>query len=193
MMNMPQGMPARPMPQGNPVPPGAMPEEVADDVDIKASKIVSRVCSKCKVDKPISEFSPRKDRPLGKHYSCKHCGMLQARQIRLDKPSTPEMMEKAKIKSRVWRKQNPAHRNALKAAYKASIVNATPSWLNDDHKQQIISFYDLARDCQLTSGEEYQVDHIIPIRGKNICGLHVPWNLQVLPSDLNRRKSNAYE
>lgn len=38
MMNMPQGMPARPMPQGNPVPPGAMPEEVADDVDIKASK-----------------------------------------------------------------------------------------------------------------------------------------------------------
>jgi hypothetical protein len=71
-------------------------------------------------------------------------------------------------------------------------LNATPPWLTPDHQKEIEQFYWLARDLKSVTGEQYDVDHIVPLKGKNVCGLHVPWNLQVLPSDVNRRKSNVF-
>lgn len=182
-MQAPQIDPA----SGNAVPPGALPKEVRDDRPIMAS----RICAACGVDKFVSEFSPNKDKPLGIVYVCKVCNAERAKFRRLSTPSTNEQKEAAKIRSRLWRKENPHKRNALKAAYKSAKVGATPNWLSQQQKEEINNFYFLARDCSLVSGENYQVDHIIPIRGKKICGLHVPWNLQILPTDLNRKKSNA--
>jgi hypothetical protein len=149
-------------------------------------------CNRCKEYKTRQDFSPRKDRPNGLHYSCKTCLATQAKDRRAKGLNTPNR-EVAKMRSKLWRKQNPSQRNALKAAYKASKVKATPSWLNLDQKEQIVNFYELAKDCCLTTGLLYEVDHIVPLRGKNVCGLHVPWNLQILPVDINRRKSNSHE
>lgn len=86
-------------------------------------------------------------------------------------------------RSRAWRKNNPGHRNALKAAYKQAKAHRTPAWANT---AIIIEFY---KCCP----EGYHVDHIIPLRGKTVSGLHVENNLQYLPAVENLRKANRYE
>ena len=91
-----------------------------------------------------------------------------------------------------WCKTNPEKAAATAASYRARQKKATPSWLTDKHKEEILQFYDLSRDCQLVTGEKYHVDHIVPLAGVDICGLHVPWNLQVLPADINIAKSNSH-
>ncbi len=91
-----------------------------------------------------------------------------------------------------WRKLNPHKHSALTSAYKKHIKIATPPWLTSGMKEEIDHVYFMAREARLMTGEDYHVDHIVPLRGKNVSGLHVPWNLQVLPSDLNIQKSNSW-
>jgi 5-methylcytosine-specific restriction endonuclease McrA len=71
-----------------------------------------------------------------------------------------------------------------------AIRRATPSWLSKEQKTGIQSVYDCARSMTLSSGILHHVDHIIPLKGRAVCGLHVSWNLQVLTRDENVRKSN---
>jgi hypothetical protein len=71
-------------------------------------------------------------------------------------------------------------------------INATPNWLTEEHNNEIQQFYWLAKDLQAITGETYHVDHIVPLKGENVCGLHVPWNLQVLPADINLSKGNKH-
>lgn len=89
-----------------------------------------------------------------------------------------------------WRKLNPDLNAQKSSNYRARKLGATPNWLTNSHKEQMQFLYELARDCRLISGQDYHVDHIVPLKGDNICGLHVPWNLQVLPSDVNISKGN---
>ena len=68
---------------------------------------------------------------------------------------------------------------------RAAKINRTPKWLSKDQLQEIELIY---RNCP----EGYTVDHIVPLRGKNISGLHVPWNLQYLTKSENSKKSNKF-
>ena len=99
----------------------------------------------------------------------------------------PELFRK---KGLAYRRANPAKIAFHASKSRRGKKNATPKWLTKLQKEEILQFYLLARDCFLTSGQPYDVDHIVPLTGRNVCGLHVPWNLQVLPKDVNMSKKN---
>lgn len=102
---------------------------------------------------------------------------------------------KEKIKENVsgYQKKNKAKVRQWSGKRKRAVKLATPVWLTDEHWSAMNYLYWLCEDLKRTTGEEYHVDHIIPLRGDNVCGLHVPWNLQILPSDLNLRKGTKYD
>lgn len=98
--------------------------------------------------------------------------------------------EKMKQLDRAYRQNNP-DKNAAKAAKaRADRAQATPPWLTKEHLKEIESFYATAKALEQAFGGKYDVDHIYPVKGATCCGLHVPWNLQVLPASKNREKSN---
>lgn len=67
---------------------------------------------------------------------------------------------------------------------------ACPSWLTADQRRQISEVYGLAE--KLNAGRrDFEVDHIVPLNGRNVCGMHVPWNLQVITRAENRAKHNS--
>jgi hypothetical protein len=93
---------------------------------------------------------------------------------------------------RKWRKENPAAVRASRMARYASQTNGTPAWLTRAQKQQILQFYKRAAQMTRDLGMKYEVDHIVPIRGRIVCGLHVPWNLQILTRSENAKKHNKF-
>ena len=74
-----------------------------------------------------------------------------------------------------------------------ALKRATPSWLTKEHHQQIKDIEAEARRLTKITGISYHVDHIIPLQGKNVSGLHVPWNLQILKAEDNLKKSNKFD
>ncbi len=87
---------------------------------------------------------------------------------------------------------NPGKVNANARKYKASKAKRTPPWLSKEQLREIEQFYVIAKDLSWLSLEPLEVDHIVPLRGKIVSGLHVPWNLQILPKSDNEKKRNKW-
>ena len=79
---------------------------------------------------------------------------------------------------------------AYRAKSMAAKLNATPIWANN---KAIKSIYALSKFLTMTTfSDGYHVDHIIPLQGKNVCGLHVENNLQILRAKDNLSKGNRH-
>jgi hypothetical protein len=92
-------------------------------------------------------------------------------------------------KHKEWSLRNPAkcieNANKRRADYRLRI----PSWLSETDRAKIDAIYVEAARITFESGISHHVDHILPLRGKTVSGLHVPGNLQILSATENLRKS----
>lgn len=156
-------------------------------------------CSKCGLDLNLDNF--HSNGKGGLRSSCKDCVNKSVAKYKANNT------EKVALKDKRYRQANLSSRRAYgrehyrlnKSSYayaeakrRASKQLATPTWLTTKQKEDIKQLYWLAQDLYRTVGEKYQVDHIIPLQNDLVCGLHVSWNLQILPEDQNYAKSNCF-
>jgi len=175
-------------------------------------------CSKCKENKPVDDFHKNEKRLTGLVSSCKKCYQdfyeenseeIKAR-VKIYKNKNPDLVklwdknrylaktdeyianaakwdkenpEKRKEIKREYDKRNQPAKNSRTAFYRAQKIQATPKWLSDHQKEEIKRIY-------VNCPKGFHVDHIVPLNGEEVRGLHVPWNLQYLPAAENLRKSN---
>jgi hypothetical protein len=85
---------------------------------------------------------------------------------------------------------NPDMYKEMTSMRRRRFRDATPKWLTDVQKMEIRLKYRLAIELSRATGERHAVDHIISLHGETVCGLHVPWNLQVLTQKDNLLKYN---
>jgi predicted RND superfamily exporter protein len=98
--------------------------------------------------------------------------------------------ESNRLKISIYRKMNRPKFNVRNALRRSAKLNRTPSWLTEADHTSIMNFYDEAKLREIETGTKFHVDHIIPLQGDTVCGLHVPWNLQVITAYENLSKGN---
>ena len=91
---------------------------------------------------------------------------------------------------KVWKDQNALWVLANNKNRRRKHRQATPPWLTRAQKTQMRELYKIAMTMTKITGVQYVVDHIDPLRSEVLCGLHVPWNLQVITQAENLAKSN---
>jgi hypothetical protein len=100
--------------------------------------------------------------------------------------------QKIRDRTRAYQQNNKEryleYQNAYQAARRVLLRQAQPPWVNIGKLKPI---YRLMRKKNKAAGQVvYHVDHIVPLQGKDVCGLHVPWNLQIITAKENQAKHN---
>jgi len=132
-----------------------------------------KTCTRCLQTKPLGMFGKHKSAKDGIRASCKPCNN-KAVKDRVDPIKNRERVN-------IWRKNNLDKKAATLAKRKALQKNATPPWFE---KEKVALVYKKARHWG------FEVDHVIPLKSKIVCGLHCWANLQLLDSKLNKSKGN---
>ncbi len=121
-----------------------------------------------------------------KSYYEEHKEEIKARQRKYYEENREEHI----CRTRSWRRRNPEKIIAYNANRNIQILKSTPLWLSPGMIEAIEYKYETAQRLTKSTGIPHEVDHIIPLQGKTVRGLHVPWNLRVVTREENRTKSN---
>lgn len=89
-----------------------------------------------------------------------------------------------------YKAANPDLYKELVSVRRRRFRDATPPWLSAEQKLEIRFHYRLAIALSRSTKIPHAVDHIIPLQGESVCGLHVPWNMEVITQEENLKKSN---
>jgi hypothetical protein len=169
-------------------------------------------CVICEIEKPFTEFNRRSKTNNTLRGDCKACRKIKwqlYQENNKDKINARKneyvrnvYKEKQKAAGKAWKEKNRAKYNAINKKWRdknkplinyhtmlrtASKLQATPKWANNFY---ILEAYKLSKLRGNITGIKWHVDHIVPLRSKLVCGLHVEHNLQVIPASVNQRKSN---
>lgn len=98
--------------------------------------------------------------------------------------------DSSRLTARLWKKNNPAKHAAINMKRKAAKLQRTVAWAD---LKKIEAVYEEAIRLTNETGILHHVDHIIPLQGDLVSGLHVETNLQVLTAEANMIKGNKYE
>ena len=187
-----------------------------------------KVCSKCRLEKELNDFSKRSASKDGLNPRCKSCDKAykeankerindyqkayrkankerlktrdkawrQANKERIktrDKDYRKANKERLKACFKAWRQANSGKINSLAAKRRAAKLQRTPHWLTEEDHLDIQAFYIEAKRLTKETGINHHVDHIRPLQGRTVSGLHCPLNLQILTATENLQKNNSYE
>jgi len=151
-------------------------------------------CNKCGVLKDLTDFYGNKGNKDGLSYKCKSCFKVYYEENK--RPIAAKVREyQAKNKesiaarTREYRLNNRGARNAIKAKRRSAKLQRTVSWAD---LEAIKNLYKEARRLTEATGILFHVDHIIPLQGNSVSGLHVEGNLQLLTAHENLSKSNKF-
>lgn len=100
--------------------------------------------------------------------------------------------ERKRAADRTYNALNRATVNAAKAKYRATKRKATPPWVDKAHLDKIRKIYKEAERMSVMMNEPYHVDHIVPLQGGTVCGLHVWWNLRVIRGEDNNKRRRIW-
>ena len=163
-----------------------------EEAELRRKNRTERQCNTCKEIKPIKEFSIRtRTRTDGSKYittpaSCKVCRNQKAVKYRNENQEAIRAYRKSPK-----RKADNKMRQKIKEIRKSH--PAVPNWLTLEQKKEIRKLHLKQRQIRDTQNKEYHIDHIVPLNGETVCGLHVPWNLQLIPEKEHLSKSNNWE
>jgi 5-methylcytosine-specific restriction endonuclease McrA len=100
--------------------------------------------------------------------------------------------DRKRVSDKAWVENNRSLANSYKAYRRAKERKATPSWLTAEHREAIAKIYAEALDLTQRLGTRHEVDHIVPLSGKTVSGLHVPWNLRAIPAQENNTRPRVW-
>jgi hypothetical protein len=170
----------------------------------------TKECSKCGEKKSTEDFAARKLSKDGLNAWCRECmseyrrqnkerqHMLQAEWARRNPEKRKATERKSRKKhsmarreyNRQYHQRHPEKALAHCRKRQAAKLQRTPSWANE---QLISAYYKEAKRLEELTGIQFHVDHIIPLQGEMVSGLHVETNLQLLPAHENIGKSNSFD
>lgn len=130
---------------------------------------------------------------LKSNRSCKECSYAKREAYEKSESYTTWKAKNKKTVATNWQKRNKGSVNANTRKYQAAKLQRTPAWLSEFDLLKMKCLYQVAAMRTRESGEEWHVDHIVPLQGKTVSGLHTPWNLTVIRGSENVRKSNRYD